>query len=190
MTAHDIFFSKFGLLASIANPFASNFLSEYKAQSNRLVYAKGICSLVNAVLSIFSFVSKFQVVWTNARPIMFSGTFMKHKHSLWNRPFIKNVTDNVSSGDWGFQASGNATAHLAVSVMQTSSPNPASGFWVNSNLFKESLKCGFGKFLRSEINGVSIWLHNVSQLALCRALGYASNARAISFSHFAGLNAT
>ncbi len=175
MTTNAIFFSKFGLLAAIANPPCSNFRRKsgvhfYGHLPN--VAAKGIRALRDAVSSVFCFVTKAEMVGANATSIVAFGAFVKHTKSLGDWAVKENIADGVCGSDLGFCASHNASVNHSVSTVNTASPNPATSFGFNSDFGDESVIYGFGKFLRAKINGVNVRLHVIKfYLVICRALG-------------------
>ncbi len=132
-------------------------------------------AFISRILIIIVPRSKEQVVRVNTCPVVTSGAVVAHTHSFWNRTPKQNPRCAVGK-DSASVFTANANASIAVN--QGRYPNPApNGATGEINLSHEPFGKGQGKTLRSEIIGISIWLHN-QFVWLCHALGCSFTARA------------
>lgn len=194
MTGNFILSRKFSLLASVSFPFGTDFIGKLLIHFYSIFIgscAKGVGSLFDAVSTIFFFISESQMFRIITCAIVAAWALVKHAHAFWNWAFEKYISHSVRAGDLTCITSSNSSVYCAISSMNRACPNPTSSNFTDSYFGKKPVVNRGRKFLRLKINRVKVWLHNVKfRLALCRALGYANNARASLFSPISAIIAT
>ncbi len=164
----DSFFSQ--------SPNLQNVLAPKLRIWTMLAYRGSCPTLSNAVVAIILNCSRPQVGWVAAVPRC--NARMEYKKPLWNVSLVKgNPCDSVRHYPVGTPAFYPAIPFLV--LFKTTLPAVIRAGFFNFSP-KPFLKVWRQK-LRQEFGGDSLWLHQLSQLIVCRAFGPARDARAISF---------
>lgn len=157
------------------------------------MFGKIVVSLGGHIAHVFKPIAKFKMVWIDAERTSSTGAAMENHHAVWNRADKKNPRSamGVNLAINPLSALNHAVSFWPFITARSGAPIPNPMIVSDFNFLDKPLGKGNGKSLRFEVNGVNVWLHNVKfRLALCRALGYANNARASLFSPISAIIAT
>lgn len=142
--------------------FLGKFFGEFHATRIH-ARAKRICSLLNAVYCVLSFVSKLKMIRIAASSIVLYRTFVQHKRTFWNWSFVQHIAHDMRP-NWNVHS----RIQNAVSVICGTCPKPApvqtAGF---IHLRPEPFWNRWGKSLRIEVVEDNFWLCSIHSL-LCR----------------------
>ena len=174
--------SRYGMFFRI--PHVSNFnnlnLSKLRIPLVRTFVVKVTVS--GAVKHIVGLGASFKMEWIAARSIVLA--LMKHAHAFRHIRASGNYPRHPMGKHSPEPATPSSERCGAVSVgVSIPIPIPALSKISRSNVRPKSYNEGVGEKLINYFLGYSLYSHSVMSLIVCRALGYASNARAFTFLH-------